>query len=86
MGPLKNVVDIISKLGGIETLEQAIPVFDKKLDKSNLEKLNLIKTSEALIKIANAAIVCQPDSIFINTASEEDRKVIREHRHRRCIQ
>ena len=35
--------------------------------------------TDALIKVANAISMCQPDSVFIDTGSAEDIQWIREH-------
>ncbi|MBW2410045.1 MAG: phosphoenolpyruvate carboxykinase (GTP) [Deltaproteobacteria bacterium] len=78
MGPFKDCVDIATELGGITTLDAAQQVFEKKLDKDNLAKLSKIKNPDILKKIANGIVICEPDSIFIDTGSEVDRQYIRE--------
>jgi len=75
---LKNGIDIVSKIGGIATLDEAGSVLAEKLDKANYDKLSAIRTEEVLIKIANAILMCEPDAVFINTGSEADREFIRE--------
>ena len=75
---IKECVDILTELGGITTAEAAQGVIEKKADKENLEKLSPIKNPEILKKIANAIVLCEPDSLFINTGSERDRQFIRE--------
>ena len=72
MGPRKDVVDIISKLGGVESVAAAGKIFAAKMDAANLSKLEPIKNEQVLLKIANACALCQPDSIFIVNGSEED--------------
>jgi phosphoenolpyruvate carboxykinase (GTP) len=74
----KECIDIVTELGGITTADAAQEVLAKKLDKTNLDKLSRIKNPEMLKKIANSIVLCQPDSVFINTGSEEDRQFIRE--------
>jgi phosphoenolpyruvate carboxykinase (GTP) len=37
-----------------------------------------IKNSDVLLKIANAIVMCQPDSIYVNTGSEEDKEFIKQ--------
>ena len=74
---LKKGIDIVSKIGGIATLEGAKPVLEQRLDKENYDKLSAIRTEEVLIKIANAIVMCDPDSVFINTGSEADKAFIR---------
>ena len=78
MGPQKNCTDIVTELGGINDLKAAQRVFQKKLDAENLDKLAPIQNPEVLKKIANAIALCEPDSVFIDTGSEEDRQFIRD--------
>jgi phosphoenolpyruvate carboxykinase (GTP) len=69
---LKAGVDILSNVGGVKTIDEARKIFEEKLDPTNLAKLEKIKTEEALLKIANAIALCQPDSVFISTGSKAD--------------
>ena len=69
---LAKGVDILSAIGGVNTKEQAQSIFEDKLDQENLEKLSHITNEEALLKIANAIAMCDPDQVFINTGSAED--------------
>ena len=78
MGPKKDVIDIVTELGGIKTNESAQKLIEERLDATNLSKLSLIKNESVLRKIANAIVLCEPDSVFINTASDEDRQFIRD--------
>jgi len=78
MGPQKDVIDIVTELGGIKTQEAAQEVFEDKLDAVNLSKLNEIKNEAVRLKIANAIVLCGPDSVFIDSGSEEDRQYIRD--------
>ncbi|MGD8882129.1 MAG: phosphoenolpyruvate carboxykinase, partial [Desulfobacterales bacterium] len=78
MGPHKDCVDIVTELGGIKDRDAAQQVFKAKLDASNLGKLGRIQNPDVLKKIANAIILCEPDAVFIDTGSEEDRQFIRE--------
>ena len=77
MGPRKDVIDIISTLGGVETAAAARALFEQKMDPANLGKLEPIQNEQVLLKIANAAVLCQPDSIYIVTGSEEDLQFVR---------
>jgi phosphoenolpyruvate carboxykinase (GTP) len=70
-------VDIVLEIGGISTMEMAKSLFEKKMDAANLSKIQKIKNESALLKIANAISMCQPDSVFINTGSAPDRQFIR---------
>jgi len=76
---LQNKVgyDIIQKIGGISTMDEASGVFEKEMDAANLAKIRRIKNEEALLKIANAIITCKPDDIFVNTGSDDDVQRIR---------
>ncbi|MCK5204615.1 MAG: phosphoenolpyruvate carboxykinase, partial [Desulfobacterales bacterium] len=78
MGPHKDCVDIVTELGGIKDLAAAQQIFNAKLDASNQGKLQRIQNPEVLKKIANAIALCEPDAVFIDTGSEEDRQFIRE--------
>lgn len=65
-------------IGGINTIDEALTLFEKKMDEDELSKIKKIKTEAALLKIANAVAMCDPDSIFVNTGSDEDKKFIRD--------
>ena len=71
---LQNKVgyDIIQKIGGVSTVEEVSTVFEKHMDAVNLAKIRRIKNVDALLKIANAIVMCGPDDIFVNTGSKED--------------
>jgi phosphoenolpyruvate carboxykinase (GTP) len=75
---LKKGIDILSKIGGIKTLDEAKALFEKKCGQDNLAKLNKITNAEALLKIANAISMTQPDSVFVNSGSEADVRKVRE--------
>ena len=77
MGPKKDVIDIVTELGGIKTNESAQKLIEERLDAANVSKLSLIKNESVLRKIANAIVLCDPDRVFINTGSDEDRQFIR---------
>ncbi|MBN2435738.1 MAG: phosphoenolpyruvate carboxykinase (GTP) [Spirochaetes bacterium] len=69
---LKKGVDIISEVGGIKTMDEANAIFKKKMDDANLAKIAKIKTEEAVIRIANAISMCDPDDVFIISDTKED--------------
>jgi len=73
----KKGIDIVSEIGGIKTAEQAMELFVKKMDSENLDKIRRIKNVEALLKIANSIVMCEPDAVFINTGSEADKEYIK---------
>lgn len=64
--------DILAKVGEITSLAEAQALIQDKLDEANLEKLSLITNPDALIKIANAVMLCKPDAVFVNSGSKED--------------
>ena len=78
MGPQKDCIDIVTELGGIGDLKAAQRVFKEKMNTANLEKLKPFQNPDVLKKIANAIVLCDPDSVFIDTGSEVDRQFIRE--------
>ena len=78
MGPRKDCIDIVTELGGIGDLKAAQRVFKEKMNTANLEKLKPFQNPDVLKKIANAIVLCDPDSVFIDTGSEVDRQFIRE--------
>jgi len=78
MGPKKDVIDIVTELGGIRTAEAADKVFAERLEAEHLARLNKVKNDAVRLKIANAILLCDPDKVFVNTGSDEDRQFIRE--------
>lgn len=75
---LKKGMDILAKVGGIESLDEARALFEVKCDQENLSKLSKITNEEALLKIANAISMTDPDAVFVNTGSDADVQRIRE--------
>ncbi len=69
--------DILSDIGGIETLEQAQAVLEARCDQETLAKLARITHREALLKIANAISMTDPDAVFVNTGSAADVRRVR---------
>ncbi len=78
MFELRKGVDILTEVGGVHTLDEAQAIFDKKLDAANRAKLNRITHEEALLTIANAIAMCNPDQVFIHSGSPEDRAWVRQ--------
>jgi phosphoenolpyruvate carboxykinase (GTP) len=74
----KKGIDIVQEIGEIKSFDGARSLFEKKLDRHNLSKILKINRQDVLLKIANSISMCRPDSVFINTGSEEDRQYIRE--------
>ncbi len=75
---LKKGDDILAVVGGVKDIDSARKVFDEKLDADNKKKLEKITNEEALLKVANAIAMCEPDYVFVDTGSEEDVQWIRE--------
>lgn len=76
---LKKGVDILTDVGGITTITEARALLERELDEANQAKLARIQNEDALIKIAAAIAMCQPDSVFINTGNAEDQAWIRQY-------
>ena len=73
----KKGVDIVQQIGEIRDVGAAKQLFEKKLTAEHLNRIKRIHQSEVILKIANAIAMCKPDSVFVNTGSEEDRRYIR---------
>ena len=76
---LNQGVDILAETGGVSTIEEAKRVIEARLDADNLKKLSPIKNESALIKIANAISLCEPDAVFVDTGSDADVQWVREY-------
>jgi len=74
---LQEGVDILTKIGGINTLDEAEELFESRCDQETVRKLDGINNEEALLKIANAISMTNPDRVFVNTGSEEDMRRVR---------
>jgi len=70
-------IDILSEIGGITDAAAGLDLIKGKMDGENAARITRIANPDVILKIANAASMCAPDSIFINTGSEEDRRLIR---------
>jgi phosphoenolpyruvate carboxykinase (GTP) len=75
---LKKGIDILSEIGGVKTIDEAKVLFEKTCDAENLTKLSKINNEEALLKIANAIAMTDPDAVFVNSGSKADVEKIRE--------
>ena len=69
---LKKGGEILAAVGGISSLSDAQNVIEQKLDPAQQKKLSLITNGDALIKIANAILMCKPASVFVNSGSPDD--------------
>ncbi|HAK46286.1 MAG TPA: phosphoenolpyruvate carboxykinase (GTP) [Spirochaeta sp.] len=75
---MKKGVDILADVGGVADIVAAKSLFESKLDADNLAKLNTIKNEEALLKIANAISMCEPDDVFIISDTRKDAAYVKE--------
>jgi phosphoenolpyruvate carboxykinase (GTP) len=73
----KKGVDILAAVGGVTTIDEARKLFEQRLDKEHLSRLALITNEEALLKVANAIAMCEPDHVFIHTGNDADNDVVR---------
>ncbi|WP_028324722.1 phosphoenolpyruvate carboxykinase (GTP) [Desulfatirhabdium butyrativorans] len=71
-------VDIVTELGNIRTAEQADSLFRTRMDAAQYNRMQKLKHPQVLLKIANTIAMADPDRIFVNTGTEEDRQFIRE--------
>ena len=70
-------VDILAAVGGVSTIAEARQLFARRLDPEHLARLGTITNEEALLKIANAIAMCDPERVFIHTGSEADCAAVR---------
>jgi len=75
---LRKGVDILAEAGGIASVEQAWKLLETRCDEDTVAKLSGIANEEALLRIANAISMTDPDSVFVNTGSEADLQEVRE--------
>jgi phosphoenolpyruvate carboxykinase (GTP) len=75
---IKKGADILAEVGGVQTFEQAQAVFAAQCDADTQQKLSSITNREALVKIANAIAMTEPDVVFVNTGSDADVQTVRE--------
>ncbi|OQY15545.1 MAG: phosphoenolpyruvate carboxykinase (GTP) [Desulfobacterium sp. 4572_20] len=76
MFELKKGIDILNHIGGVKSAEEVEKVFRDSMDDDNFQKIQRIKNEEARLKIANAIIMGQPDDVFVNTGTPEDKQFI----------
>jgi phosphoenolpyruvate carboxykinase (GTP) len=73
----KKGVDIVQEIGGIQTMKAAVEVFEKTMPPEHYQRIRTVQNPEVAVKIANAIVMCAPDSVYVNTGSEADRAFIR---------
>ena len=74
----KAGIDILSGIGAVTMVEDALKILQAGCDRENYVKLMMIKNTDALLKIANAAAMMQPDAIWINSGSDADLQTVRD--------
>ncbi|MCG8637621.1 MAG: phosphoenolpyruvate carboxykinase (GTP) [Desulfobacterales bacterium] len=70
-------MDVLNTLGKINSAEQALETFKQKMDDTHLARISKIQHPDILIRLANAVVLCNPDSVYLNTGSEEDKAFIK---------
>ncbi len=75
---LNKGVDILADVGGINTLDEAQALFEARCTPEDVSKLAQISNEQALLKIANAIAMTDPDEVFVNTGSDADVQRVRE--------
>ena len=71
-------IDIVQEIGKITTGPAARQLLKERMDPDQYARIANFEMDEIILKIANAAVMCEPDDIFINTGSEADKQVIRD--------
>ena len=71
-------IDILTEIGGINSLDKAQALFEARCDQETIAKLGKIANEKALLKIANAISMTGPDAVFVNTGSAADIQRVRE--------
>jgi len=71
-------IDIVTEIGGIHSLQDAVQRFEKKMDAEHLARIKRIGNADVAVKIANAIAICDPERVYVNTGSEQDREFIRQ--------
>ncbi|MBL7200517.1 MAG: phosphoenolpyruvate carboxykinase (GTP), partial [Anaerolineae bacterium] len=70
-------IDILAEIGGIRTVDEARSLFESRCAPETVARLAKITNGEALLKIANAISMTEPDGVFVNTGSEQDLRLVR---------
>jgi phosphoenolpyruvate carboxykinase (GTP) len=70
--------DILQATGGVESVSRARALFAEKMDQKSLARVGRIKNEKALLKIANAIALTEPDAVWVSAGTEEDRQWVRE--------
>jgi phosphoenolpyruvate carboxykinase (GTP) len=75
---LNKGIDILAAVGGINALDEAKALFVARCTPEDVAKLAKITNGQALLKIANAISMTNPDAVFVNTGSDADVQRVRE--------
>lgn len=67
-----QVNDILSGIGGIQNVDEARAFIAARCDEANQAKFATITNEEAVLKIANAVALMQPDAVWFNGNTDED--------------
>ncbi len=70
--------EIVVEIGKVTTLDAAHQILQENLDAEHYQRVSNFKNPSILKIIANAIVMCQPDSVFINTGSTQDQQFIRD--------
>ncbi len=70
-------MDIITELGKIDSEEKAKAIFEKFMAREHQNRMLKISHPDVLKRIANAIVICNPKSVFVNTGSSADKQFIR---------
>ena len=70
-------MDILNALGKVTSAQDARNIFTQRMDGIQLDRILKIQNHDILKRIANAIVVCNPDTIFINTGSQADHAFIK---------
>jgi phosphoenolpyruvate carboxykinase (GTP) len=71
-------IHIVEEIGQVTTAEAATQLLKEKLDPEHYGRIAKFKKPNILMIVANAIAMCRPDSVYINTGSEEDKQFLRD--------
>ena len=71
-------IQIVEEIGKVTTAEAATQLLENKLDSEQFQRVAKFKNQKILKIIANAIVMCQPDTVFINTGSEKDKQFLKD--------
>ena len=75
---LNKGIDILTDIGGVKGEDQVDRVLREAMDDAEFAKIQKIKNPQARLKIANTIALGQPDTVLVNTGSDQDVQRIRE--------